>query len=577
MSPPEHGTGYEDYLGEGKLNGRIDVDELVEKIGLNEEEIAWRKEFINFSEDDIERLGRFEEPFETHNEEIADSFYNHLTDFKETRAVIGRSPKDIEHLKLTQAAYLTTLADDEYGTEYFHNRARIGKLHDILDMPMKHYIGQYNVYYGLLLSLITDRIQNRLSTTVDRELSAENIDRDSEIDPKAFARQLYADVEKGIDELHSILKVLNLDMQVAIDTYLQSHLDNLQAERDRFAALFENVPTPVVAVQVKEGNTEVKEVNPAFEEVFGYSAADLEGEPLEEYLRPPEKESTPVRERATVDDIESASDAELTEAEVTLETKFGHREFIRVSAPIERSGTEWLEYAFYMDVTDQKQRQERLQVLSRVLRHDIRTEMNLVKGCASTLRDADDLDKHLLDEIETASENLLSMSNKIRGIERLVASDVERQPVNAIERTKKIIRDIQECYPECDFALSASDPGWVTATESVRVAIENVVENAAEHNDAAEPEVDISIVESLDGEHVDIRVADNGSGIPPSEYEILTGMRERSQTDHTSGLGLWTVNWIVTRLGGTLQFDANMPRGSIVTLRLPKVASPETL
>jgi len=56
-----------------------------------------------------------------------------------------------------------TLAGGEYGQEYFNNRARIGKLHHMLEMPMKQYIGQYGVYYDLILPLLNERTVDRLS------------------------------------------------------------------------------------------------------------------------------------------------------------------------------------------------------------------------------------------------------------------------------------------------------------------------------------------------------------------------------------------------------------------------------
>ena len=58
----------------------------------------------------------------------------------------------------------------------------------------------------------------------------------------------------------------------------------LRAERDRLAALFENVPDPAASVALVDGRSIVAEVNPAFEEVFGYDAADVVGEDLDDLI-----------------------------------------------------------------------------------------------------------------------------------------------------------------------------------------------------------------------------------------------------------------------------------------------------
>jgi PAS domain S-box-containing protein len=571
-------TDPSDQLGQGRLNEVIDSDAIIDSIGLTQDEIEWRKEFLDFTEADAETLTQFEELFDEHADQVVDSFYDHLTDFEETQAVIERSPKDIPELKQTQKAYLQTLVAGEYDEAYFESRARIGKLHELLDMPVKHYIGQYNIYYGILLGLITDRIHDRITTTVETTLErrrpSQNAEHDSDTEPDSdrIAQRLYEDVEEAINELHSLLKLLNLDLQVAVDTYLQSRLNDTKQERDRFAALFENVPSPVVAVRVTDDGLRVKEVNAAFEKLFGYSATDLTNRDFEQFLTPAGEEPRPIGERTIVQNIQSSTESELSEAEVTLETQFGRREFIRVSAPVANPSLENLEYAFYIDVTDQKQRQERLQVLSRVLRHNIRNNLSTVKGSISTLAAEPDHENktQLVECAEEAADNLLSTSEKIYKVEQQIAGDVDQRTLEISSLVRTIVERVRSQYPACEWTMSSADDLEVNAPNTIQIAIEEVIGNAVEHNDCSSPEIDVSVTESLDNQYVTIRVADNGPGIPPAEYEVLTGQRDRSQLQHTSGMGLWIVNWIVTQAGGSLEFSANSPRGSIVEIRLPQ-------
>ena len=152
----------QDVFGRGELNANLDAEQLTADIGLDEREIDWRKEFIGFDAEDERRLTSLEPFLREHREEIADRFYANLTQYDQTTAVIGRSPKTVEQLKMTQQAYLVTLATGDYDAAYFQNRARIGKLHELLDMPLKHYIGQYGVYYDLLFDRLDDRIQDQV-------------------------------------------------------------------------------------------------------------------------------------------------------------------------------------------------------------------------------------------------------------------------------------------------------------------------------------------------------------------------------------------------------------------------------
>lgn len=566
MNAPE----YETRFGQGELNAQIDVEQLMDDIELDEEEIAWRKNFINFDEQDERTLEVLAPLFEAHAEDVAASFYDHVSEYGQTQAIIDRSPKSIEDLELTQQAYLITLVAGEYDEEYFRNRARIGKLHDMLDMPLHFYIGQYNVYYNLLLSLITDRIHGRIAATVEEVLDrAESGDDASvEVTPRRMTRDLYEDVEEGLDELHSLLKLLNLDMQVAVDTYLQSQIDNLEIERDRFAALFENVPTPVVIVRIRDESMRVEQVNTAFEEIFGYTAEELADKNFEQYLTPPDAEATPIENRELVASIEGATESKLSEAEITLETQFGRREFIRVAAPIDSPGYDDLEYAFYIDVTDQKQQQERLQVLSRVLRHDIRNQMTAVKGFASTLTEPlDKQQRHArVTRIVDSADELIEKSETIRTVQKLISGNANRRPMDLSNLIEDVVNDIRKRYPDCEFSSSTPSETYIRGTDALELAIGELVENAAKHNDSTNPRVEVRVTESADDEYTNIYISDNGPGIPPIEYEVLTGERDRSQIDHLSGLGLWTVNWIVTQIGGGLQFSENSPQGSTVIL-----------
>ena len=54
---------------------------------------------------------------------------------------------------------------------------------------------------------------------------------------------------------------------------------------------------------------------------------------------------------------------------------------------------------------------------------------------------------------------------------------------------------------------------------------------------------------------------------PAVDREVLLE-GEEAPLEHGNGIGLWLVNWIVTRSGGRIAFDENDPRGRRVTLVL---------
>ncbi|TKX83688.1 methyl-accepting chemotaxis protein, partial [Halorubrum sp. SS5] len=50
-----------DDFGQGGLNEGLDASELVDEIGLDADEIAWRKQFVGFDAEDERRLSRYED------------------------------------------------------------------------------------------------------------------------------------------------------------------------------------------------------------------------------------------------------------------------------------------------------------------------------------------------------------------------------------------------------------------------------------------------------------------------------------------------------------------------------------
>ena len=101
-------------------------------------------------------------------------------------------------------------------------------------------------------------------------------------------------------------------------------------------------------------------------------------------------------------------------------------------------------------------------------------------------------------------------------------------------------------------------------------ALDEAVENAVTHSDQSPPEVAITIDRDSDPDHVYISVADNGPGIPDIEQRVIES-GEETPLQHSLGIGLWMMKWVVTTLGGELTIADNEPRGSVVTFQLPSV------
>lgn len=224
----------------------------------------------------------------------------------------------------------------------------------------------------------------------------------------------------------------------------------------------------------------------------------------------------------------------------------------------------------FRDVTGRDEHEQRLDVTQRILRHNLRNKMNVVRGWAELLDEtADHEGSEAPRQIMDAADELIDLAEKTRQMVALGEHEsTELTPVDLRKCLAVVLDGLRSDYPQA--TIECSVPAGVTLRlpdeEVLSVAVENLVENAIEHNDAAEPWVEISAANTA--EETRINVADDGPGIPETERVVLEAGVE-TPLAHGSGVGLWLTYWCVSHMGGEITFDSREPRGSIVTMTLP--------
>jgi signal transduction histidine kinase len=112
--------------------------------------------------------------------------------------------------------------------------------------------------------------------------------------------------------------------------------------------------------------------------------------------------------------------------------------------------------------------------------------------------------------------------------------------------------------------------------ESDRLSMEqilgNLVDNAVKYLDAGRPGEIVISGEDLPGGWVVYRVADNGRGIAARDHERIFELFRRSgkQDRRGEGLGLAFFRNSVRRIGGTIDIESELGKGSTFLLKFPK-------
>ena len=219
------------------------------------------------------------------------------------------------------------------------------------------------------------------------------------------------------------------------------------------------------------------------------------------------------------------------------------------------------------DVTDLRAYEQRLEVSNRVLRHNLRTATNVIRGYAGRIvSHADDPDViEEADRIQKTADDLYGLSEKARDlVDESTAGDAERVPVDLVARTESAVSTMADEHPATDWRIDAPDSAVVQLPSQGHFsnAIRNLLENAVEHNDADEPEVAVQI-RSVDS-RTRVQVVDNGPGISDLERRVFEAGSE-TPLQHSQGIGLWIAYLHTTEAGGEFDIESS-EEGTTVTM-----------
>jgi len=215
---------------------------------------------------------------------------------------------------------------------------------------------------------------------------------------------------------------------------------------------------------------------------------------------------------------------------------------------------------------------QRLSVVNRVLRHDIRNQAQIIDGYAEgLLADETDVDA-VARHIREANEELFETADAVRQLEPLFDGtklECRRRDLVAIvsevgETVRKTHDDVQ-----IEYDLPGEQPVYVPALFDR--AVRQLLANAVVHNDGETTRIQVTVrADSGAPLPVELAVEDNGPGIPEGE-RFADGETEETQLHHSSGLGLWFVRWIVDGAGGAVEIRTpdRSDVGTVVRVRLP--------
>jgi signal transduction histidine kinase len=152
----------------------------------------------------------------------------------------------------------------------------------------------------------------------------------------------------------------------------------------------------------------------------------------------------------------------------------------------------------FRDVTEQERREQRLSVLGRVLRHNLRNDVGAIEAHASVLQRAvedDDLDDSAA-AIRSLALGMADLGDKARLAQETLDTDATPEPVAVGSLVREVVDRVTDATPATVTVTTPGGPDGdltlLTLRDPLVVALENVLENAVEHA-GPDPTVEVSV------------------------------------------------------------------------------------
>jgi PAS domain S-box-containing protein len=353
-------------------------------------------------------------------------------------------------------------------------------------------------------------------------------------------------------------------------------LDEAREELDQFFSM----SIDMLCIAGTDGR--FKRVNPAWEEVLGWKAADLTSVPYIDLVHPEDVAAT------TIEAAKLAKGGTTINFENRYQCKDGTYRWLNwKSAAVPDRG---LLYATARDVTEQKRAARELQqhaselaVVNRELEafsysvsHDLRAPLRSIDGFSQALledcadRLGPDGGEHLR-RIRDAAQHMGRLIDDLLKLARVTRADVRLEMVDLSSLARTTLEQLAAAEPiravdwcvQPDLRASA-DP------RLIQIVLTNLLENAWKFT-GKRGRAHIEVGARAEAGATTYFVKDNGAGFDRAYTNKLFGTFQRLH--HASefagtGIGLATVQRIITRHGGWIRADSTVGEGATFSFTL---------
>jgi len=231
------------------------------------------------------------------------------------------------------------------------------------------------------------------------------------------------------------------------------------------------------------------------------------------------------------------------------------------------------------DITERKgyeqeieEQRDNLKLLNQVVRHDIRNNLQVIRGHAGMIEGCTDKSgQEHIDTVQRCTKSAIELTKTARNLsETMVNTEADIEPVRLDQHLDSVINNARSEFDDAIITVENPIPNTiVSGNDLLKAVFRNLLKNAVVHNDKETPQIQLSVM--VNDETLTVSVADNGPGISDGHKEEIFGKGDKGLDSPGTGIGLYLVQTLVNQYGGNVYVEDNSPEGAVFMVELPMI------
>ena len=384
------------------------------------------------------------------------------------------------------------------------------------------------------------------------------------------------------------LNRLDLDGEIFIQAMVRDVSERKRAEEDnRRLAMVANTTTNMVVIA--DGDGRIEWINPAFTRITGYTLGEVVGKTPGSFLSGPETDENV----SAFMGVSIRLGQGFKDVEIINYSKEGRPYWVSIEVqPIhDRAGKVVQFIAIESDISERKATQqilldrneELIKINAELDRfvysasHDLRAPIASLLGLIEVARLEKDRN-NIVELLELQQKSLLRLDRFIRDIvdhSRNTRLDVNSDPINFESLVHSVFEQLQfmDNVTKIQRRITISQEGaFFTSATRLDILFNNLISNAIKYADLRKADPFLEVEITANTTQAQIRIRDNGEGIPADSLTKIFDMFFRASRRGTgSGLGLYIVREAIQKIRGTIEVKSEFGEGTEFTVVIPNL------